>query len=130
VSGEPVSTLDLGPTFLDLAGATPLQTQHGQSLRPQLEGDGTRDFAMNEWQLLPTRTGVSLSLRTVRTRNHKLTVELISGAGELYDLENDPQEMENLFDAPCAHGIRAQLEDYLQRRPDDIGPDREQVGMA
>ena len=68
---------------------------------PLLETDeATRDFAYNEWELLPTRAGVKLSLRTVRTRTHKLIVDLISGAGELYDLENDPKEMKKLFDDP------------------------------
>ncbi len=38
VIDEPVSTIDLAPTFLDLAGATPLLAQHGSSLRPFLEG--------------------------------------------------------------------------------------------
>ncbi len=46
---EPVSTIDLGPTFCDYGGAAPLQTQHGQSLRSLIEGDATRDFAYNEW---------------------------------------------------------------------------------
>ncbi len=127
---EPVSTLDLGPTFYDWTGADALQTQHGTSLRPLLEGDAERKFAMNEWQLLPTRTGIALSLRTVRTRTHKLTVDLMSGAGELYDLKNDPNELANLFDDPGSAAIRSQLESYLAERPNDIGPDRAQVGMA
>ena len=130
VVDEPVSTLDLTATFCDLAESDPLLPQHGQSLRPLLEGDGTRDFAMNEWQLLPTRTGVPLSLRTVRTRTAKLTVDLITGAGELYDLEADPHELRNCFDDPDYAAVRGELEGFLAQRPDDIGPDREQVGMA
>lgn len=127
---EPVSTLDLGPTFFDYGGAEPLQAQHGQSLRPLIEGAGTREFAMNEWDLLPTRAGVALSLRTVRTRRHKLTVDLISGAGELYDLRADPYELENLFDAPSAAGVKAELMAMIERRPDDCRPQQVQVGMA
>jgi arylsulfatase A-like enzyme len=131
VVDEPVSTLDLGPTFYDYAGADALQTQHGESLRPLLETeDATRDFAMNEWELLPTRTGVALSLRTVRTRTHKLTVDLQSGAGELYDLVNDPDEMLNLFDRDEASGVQAELMTCIQKRPDDIKPNSVQVGMA
>ena len=131
VIDEPVSTLDLGPTFFDYAGADPLQTQHGQSLRPLLESEGAaRRFAMNEWELLPTRTGVALSLRTVRTKTHKFTVDLQSGAGELYDLENDPGEMRNLFDADEARDVQATLMTYLHQRPDDIRPNSVQVGMA
>ncbi len=131
VVDEPVSTIDIGPTLFDIAGAEPLLTQHGSSLRPLLEADGgTRDYAMNEWELLPSRVGVALSLRTVRTKTHKLTMDLRSETGEMYDLVNDPAEMVNIFDDPDAGEIRAQLTVFLMQRPDDIGPNRVSVGPA
>ncbi|UTW11405.1 sulfatase-like hydrolase/transferase [Marinobacterium rhizophilum] len=121
---DPVSTLDLAPTFSDYAGAPPLHNYHGHSLRPLIETDSaSRDCALNEWELLPSRVGVPLSLRTVRTRRHKLTLEAVSGAGELYDLENDPHEMNNLFDDPAAASVRRELEAMLQNRPDDMRPE-------
>ena len=128
---EPVSTLDLGPTFYDYGAAQPLQPQHGQSLRPLVETDtATRAFAMNEWDLLPTRAGVGLSLRTVRTKTHKMTVDLQSGAGELYDMVADPFEQRNVFDDPAHADVRAALFEHIEARPDDAGPVRGQVGMA
>ena len=131
VVGDPVSTVDLAPTMLDCAGVDPLLgTQHGESLRPLIDGDAARDCAFNEWELLPGRAGVALSLRTVRTRTHKLTVDRRSGAGELYDLAVDPDETTNLFDAPEAVGMRRELESLLSRRPDDVGPVRTPVGIA
>jgi len=128
---EPVSTLDLGPTFFDYGGADALQTQHGQSLRPLIETEGaTRDFAMNEWELLPTRAGVPLSLRTVRTKTHKMTVDFHSGAGELYDLAADPDEMRNLFDNAGYSDLKDGLMQFMRQRPDDAMPIQTQVGMA
>ncbi len=127
---DPVSTLDLGPTFYDYGKAKALQTQHGQSLRPLLEGEGKREFALNEWGLLPGRVGVALELRTVRTRHHKMTLDLNSGAGELYDLEADPGEMINLFEDPASMDIRKTLEGYSASRPDDIIEDQIPVGTA
>lgn len=129
--GAPVSTLDLGPTFLDYAGASALQTQHGSSLRPLIDNDdATRAFALNEWNLLPARTGVALSLRTVRTQAHKMTVDLISGAGELYDLTADPDEMVSLFDVSGAEALRKELFAMLNTRPDDCLPQQVPVGIA
>ncbi|MEY8837735.1 sulfatase-like hydrolase/transferase [Cribrihabitans sp. XS_ASV171] len=127
---EPVSTLDLGASFCDYADTEPLLPQHGQSLRPLIEGSGSRDFALNEWELLPTRAGVALSLRTVRTKRYKMTVDLQSGAGELYDLENDPHEMDNLFDRADTAEIQGLLMSYINSRPDDAVGLQKQVGMA
>ena len=50
---------------------------------------------------IPTAPASPSSLRTVRTETAKLTVDLKSGAGELYDLSNDPNEMTNRFDDPA-----------------------------
>ena len=130
VNHEPVSTLDLGATLADYADKS-MRSKHGQSLRGLLENSGeTRDFAYNEWELLPARAGVALSLRTIRTKTHKLTAELQSGEGELYDLVNDPNEMRNLFHTPEAAAVRRSLEEMIAARPDDALPVQTQVGQA
>ena len=128
---DPVSTLDLPATFYDYAGVSPNAPMHSRSLRPLIQMQGSRDFAYNEWDLHPSRCGVALQLRTVRTRTHKMTMELSSGAGELYDLVNDPHEMDNLFDDAGAASVRAALTDMIRSRPDDVMvPLPEPVGMA
>lgn len=130
VSYEPLSTLDLGATFMDWAGVNSLSDIHGQSMRDVISADGTRDAALSEWQLLPGRVGVGLSLRTVRSKTAKLTIDLESGAGEMYDLENDPDELKNVYDDPAFATLRKQLTELLMSRPDDIQPDSVPVGMA
>ena len=120
VVDEPVSTLDLAPTFSDWAGVPSAVLQHGSSLRPLIEtAQASRDFALSEWDLGPARIGVPLRLRTVRTKTHKLSLEIDSGAGELYCLSDDPQEMENRFDDPGFAAVRRQLLDMISSRPAD-----------
>ena len=130
VNDNPVSTMDLAATFIDYGGAAPLLPQHATSLKPVVEGREQRVFARNEWGLLPTRAGVALSLQTVRTRSMKLTKDMISEAGEMYDLATDPHEMTNLFDDPAHAAARAELEAMIDQRPDDMLPLQTQVGMA
>lgn len=131
VVAEPVSTVDLPATFADFAGVALPAAKHSQSLRNLIETEGaSRDFAYSEWDLRASRSGVDLDLRTVRTRRHKLTLDLRSGAGELYDLANDPHEMDNRFDDPGCAAPRRELEDMIRSRPQDIVPRMPQVGMA
>lgn len=128
---HPISTLDLPATFHDYAGVPPSRALHSRSLRNLIEGDAARDFAYNEWDLHPSRCGVALKLRTVRTRTHKLTLEIDSAAGELYDLANDPTEMDNRFGDPGMAKLQRELTDMIRARPDDVmNPLPEPVGMA
>jgi arylsulfatase A-like enzyme len=133
VVDDPVSTLDLTPTFCDLAGIAKPSGLQGQSLVPLIAGDpaAARAVAYSEWFVHKSRYGVDLDLRTVRTRTHKCTFEMLTGAGELYDLVNDPNEMDNLFDDPGRAAVRREMEEILQARPgsrlDSFPP---QIGMA
>jgi arylsulfatase A-like enzyme len=126
VVDDPVSTIDLPATFADYAGVS-FDPRHSRSLRALVEGRQTRDFAYSEWDLRSSRSGVDLDLRTVRTRRHKLTMDLRSGAGELYDLVNDPHEMENAFETSK---VRNELIEMIRSRPADAIPRLPQVGMA
>ena len=58
--------------------------------------------------------------RTVRTKTAKLTLELKSGAGELYDLANDPNERVNVFDDPGKRALRQELTDMIKSRPGPV----------
>lgn len=120
VVSDPVSTLDLAATFCDYAGTSLSPEAQSESIRPLIEGDATRDVAYNEWNVNASRCGVPLNLRTVRTKTAKLTLELESGAGEMYDLANDPYEMQNLFDDPGYAAMRAELTDMIHARPGGV----------
>ncbi len=67
----------------------------------------------------------------LRTQRHKLTLERNSGTGELYDLVEDPHEMDNRFDDATYADVRKSLEAMIASRPDDeLSPALPQVGMA
>jgi arylsulfatase A-like enzyme len=127
---EAVSTLDLPATFADYAGVALADARHSRSLKPLIEKDASRDFAFCEWDLRASRCGVDLWLKTVRTKTHKLTLETNSGAGELYDLVNDPQEMDNRFGDPGVAVVQRQLVDMIASRPNDKIEPLPQIGMA
>ena len=132
VVAEPVSTLDLAATFYDFAGVSAPMPLQSRSLKGILEGNAEpRAAAWSEWHVHPSRCGVGLQLRTVRTKTHKATFELGSGAGELYDLANDPLEKVNRFDDPAYAAVRKELENLMLQRPGAVlDPLAEPIGMA
>jgi arylsulfatase A-like enzyme len=132
VVNEPVSTLDLAATFYDCAGVSAPNALQSRSLANLLAGkEQKRDVAYSEWHVHPSRCGVGLQLRTVRTKTHKCTFELGSGAGELYDLVNDPGEMDNRFNDPGVANVQKELYDMMRARPGKIREDLpEPIGMA
>jgi arylsulfatase A-like enzyme len=130
IVADPVSINDLAATFYDYADVSSPMEIHSQSLRPLIEKEASRDYAYNEWDLRSSRNGLKLNLRIARTEEAKLTYEEISGEGELYDLANDPHEMDNLFNDPGYRVLQNELLDMIKSRPDDALPQLEQVGMA
>ncbi|MEQ8319220.1 MAG: sulfatase-like hydrolase/transferase [Rhodospirillales bacterium] len=117
-----VSTVDLAPTLVEIGGGT-FDGYHGQSLMPALSGGDVaamRNMAHVEWGLDASRCGVDLDLRTVVTERYRYTVELTSGDGELYDLKNDPYEMDNLYYDAASKAVREEMETVRATRPDDI----------
>ena len=99
-------------------------------MRPVLENGETRLFALNEWELLPTRAGVALSLQTVRTKSAKMTIDALSGTGELCVLSENPDELVNQFDNPDYAELKAELMAMIKSRPEDRREIQKQVGMA
>ncbi|MFK7964937.1 MAG: sulfatase [Burkholderiaceae bacterium] len=113
VIGDPVSTLDLMATFLDFTNVTAQRDLDSRSLLPMLTQQKTRDFAYNEWDLRAGRVGVALDLRTVKTARYRMTTECKSDTGELYDLQEDPHELNNRYDDASHAAVRRELSDMM-----------------
>ncbi len=88
-----VELIDLGPTFLELAGLEPLEGASGKSLRSLLKGG---DEEIHE--AVYSEYGQRIM---ERTHEWKLVFYIGEAYGELYDLSTDPDELINLFGEPA-----------------------------
>ena len=111
-----VELLDLTATLLDLAQLDQPDYLQGTSLLPILMGESKsshhRDFVRSEYfdALDPHFTGGEGTFATMfRDARYKLCVYHGKDIGELYDLENDPWEHNNLWDEPAETEIKNQL---------------------
>ena len=121
----PARTVDVMPTVLDLLGISAGDTPHqGRSLGPLLAGE--------DLEIEPSFShGLSSKAQqhSVRTSRWRLIVDDESGAEELYDLETDPGELENLAESRPEKlaELRALLDG--QRREDELLRDLLDVGL-
>jgi choline-sulfatase/uncharacterized sulfatase len=138
VAEEIVETVDVASTLCALAGLDPLQTADGKDISHLLHGESG---AVHEIGV--TEFAWSKSVRKGRYRLVYYPPEMFAdvypdGFGELYDLEADPWEMQNLyFDPAYAPVIREMQADLLAwlittTRPAtalglDVAPDEEAV---
>jgi arylsulfatase A-like enzyme len=124
---DPISTVDVLATAADLAGIE-LPESHGQSWRGLWDGSEIRDFALAEYEVDSIRSAVDMDLMTVRSKRYRMSVDLRTNTGELYDMQDDPEEMINLFDDSGYRSIRSEHMDMIRSRPDDMIPVSPRVG--
>lgn len=107
-----VELTDKAPTFLDLCGMDIPDHMHGRTLRPILEGapnDYThRDFVRTEYyDALDHAEGTMGTM--YRNRKYKIVNYHQHDYGELYDLESDPWEFENLWNSAGHQSVKLEL---------------------
>ncbi len=101
-SDVPVSSMDLYPTLVDLAGLkAPAHLEGGSSLRPLLENPGMKwdRVALSTWGK------GNHSVRDVRWRYTRYA----DGAEELYDHSDDPNEWNNRAADPSLAAVKERL---------------------
>jgi uncharacterized sulfatase len=113
-----VESIDLAPTFLEVAGLPVPETMQGRSLVGLVEGAiaDWRDDAFCEIDLRlnprmhgPNDPGSRDYVAMICTRRWKYVHFPTLGIGELYDLEHDPHELDNLFYDPAYAGRVAEM---------------------
>ncbi|HXH02645.1 MAG TPA: choline-sulfatase [Candidatus Competibacteraceae bacterium] len=114
---QSVSTIDLLPTFIDLAhdgAAPPLPTAiDGRSLLPHLCGSGGHDEVFGEY----LGEGAIAPLFMIRRGDYKFVCSS-PDPDQLYDLRNDPQERVNLANSPAHRQLLSQFRREAQTRWD------------
>ena len=119
VSNALVELIDIAPTILELAGLPLPHGMQGRSLLPILQGQAEphqhRDFVRCEYYRAlnpdaPGRDEYEGSFATMyRDERYKVVVYHGHEQGEIYDLQEDPGEFNNLWDDPGSAGLRFDL---------------------
>jgi len=114
------SLVDLCATCMDAAGLPDLSTSQGQSLLPVARGESPgRDYALCQYRNSGHPYDPPVHVTMLRHDAHKLIVHhgppstARPRTGELFDLAEDPDELNNLWDEPSSHALRTDLQERL-----------------
>ncbi|MEO0680190.1 MAG: sulfatase-like hydrolase/transferase [Pseudomonadota bacterium] len=110
------STIDIAATVLDRAGLAPFNGLQGQSLTGHAAGtaeDRTQVLVEEDNQRAFLGFDEPVRLRSLITDRHRLSVYRGAAWGELYDLQEDPLEVRNLWNDPGHAALRAELTERL-----------------
>jgi N-acetylglucosamine-6-sulfatase len=96
---ELITNIDIGPTILDIADAQIPEEMHGESFLPLLKNEAVswRDAFIYEYYCDPyaVQTPTIIGLRT--DKYSYITYEGVWDNYELYDIQNDPDQIHNLL---------------------------------
>jgi arylsulfatase len=115
--GGLVEQIDLTSTILELCDVEPPPSMQGRSLVDALWGAGGTERE----SVLVERKDLYwfLDMKTLRTRDWKLTHYASKDFGELIDVRNDPDELVNLWDDPGCRAVKEELLAHLLERLSD-----------
>ena len=118
--------VDFAPTFLDFAGVAVPEDMQGRSLKAVLENEGRtpedwRKAAYYHYYEYPAEHSVKRHYG-IRTNDFKL-IHFYNDIDrwEMYDMNADPHEMNNIYDNPSYAGVRDSLVTLLRQTQEEYG---------
>lgn len=105
-----VSLFDFAPTILELAGLPVPVWMEARSLLPYLSGEECepRKFVFSEHAGDRILSGTEF-MTMIRSQRYKLVHFVDSDEGQLFDMDCDPREIDNLWDDPAHQATRQEL---------------------
>lgn len=114
-----VMSLDLAPTLLEVGHAERPAKLHGMSLVPLFKADPfpmTRDVFIEYYTDTVFPRARRMGYTALRGERWKLIhYKELTGADELYDLQQDPYELKNRIDDPAARSALQDMTDRLRK---------------
>jgi N-acetylglucosamine-6-sulfatase len=114
-------TIDLAPTFINVAGATVPKQMQGRSLVPLMEGktpaDWRKSFFVEYYSDTVFPRVRKMGYQAVRNDRWKYIHYLDqANMDEIYDMQNDPYELQNLINEPsCAAQTKLMREELVRQ---------------
>ena len=109
------SLFDIGPAILELAGVEPASDIEAESVLPALRGEDwtprSHVYCEQARDMILTDTEF---MTMVRSDTHKLVHFMGEPWGQLFNLVEDPDEFENLWDDPGSASVKQELLDNLR----------------
>lgn len=114
------STVDIARTILRRAGLAPFWGMQGTDLGPSLadpmQAGAEAVLIEEDGHEAALGFAAPVRVRTALTQRYRLSIYEGVDWGELYDLQEDPDEMVNLFDDPNHASLRSKMFETLSRQ--------------
>lgn len=130
-SGAMIQNLDYAETFLDMAEAPIPDDMQGASILPLLRGEQQDDWRKSIYYHYYEYPSVHMVPRHngVRIERYKLMHFYEFDEWELYDLEMDPDELENVYENPDYEDVVKRMKEELEAlrikyEDDSVGPEK------
>lgn len=111
---QPAELLDIYPTLIELCGLPERDGLEGHSLKPQIDNPNRK----RSWPAITSHNQGNHAVRTDRWRY----IRYADGSEEMYDMQRDPNEWDNVVGDTDLAPVKAQLAKWLPEKDLPMAP--------